>query len=647
MPAAQVREATDIPGTSVRTAWLCRDKPAMKDALRAAGVPTAESARRLLGRREGVRGPRRLPADRQAPRGRRRLGHGARRQRRRARAGAAALRRARARLGRDRGVHRGARGLLRHDHPRRPGRPRLRDPLLPQRPRGDAAPVDLAAVHHDEPGRRAAPGYDEVRELGRRVIDALGIETSATHMEWFYGPKGLKFSEIGCRPPGVGAWDLYSAANDMDLYREWAHVVTHGRPEQPMQRSYAAGHHRAPPRPRRARRGLRRASTRSRAIRASGSSTGTSRRSGTATQPVEAGYMANAWVRLRHPDYDTAARRCSTTSAARSRSTPAELPGATGRRRSCSGRNDSRRRCGRRCAAWTARGPWRWSTAGWQEREAEDAELRGLLDDRGGQPQPAQPRPSRRSPATATSRRHPRAPRPRCASCRRSTASGSRPRWDAVFARDAPVVEATTLPMARGGPPIEALRDVDDWYADAGRAERTRRPRRRGRPVERGVGAPASRGRARSSASARLVDRRRPRARPAGDRSAVRRRRPVGEHPVIAWSAGAMVVTERSSSSTTTPRTGGTPEVLRRRPRAGCTGSSRCPTPGAACPSTTRADGALRPPLRGQRVPAARRRRDRRCSVQRRRGRAGRRASRRRRTRVDGRRRGRRPRRAA
>ena len=27
---------------------------------------------------------------------------------------------------------------------------------------------------------------------------------------------------------------------------------------------------------------------------------------GTPTQPVEAGYMANAWVRLRHPDYDTA-----------------------------------------------------------------------------------------------------------------------------------------------------------------------------------------------------------------------------------------------------------------------------------------------------------------------------------------------------
>ena len=44
LPAAQVREACTIPGTSVHTAWLCRDKPSMKQALREAGVPTAASA---------------------------------------------------------------------------------------------------------------------------------------------------------------------------------------------------------------------------------------------------------------------------------------------------------------------------------------------------------------------------------------------------------------------------------------------------------------------------------------------------------------------------------------------------------------------------------------------------------------------------
>ena len=44
MAAARVREACGIPGTSVRTTWLCRAKPSMKEVLRAGGVPCARSA---------------------------------------------------------------------------------------------------------------------------------------------------------------------------------------------------------------------------------------------------------------------------------------------------------------------------------------------------------------------------------------------------------------------------------------------------------------------------------------------------------------------------------------------------------------------------------------------------------------------------
>ena len=43
LPAARVREAAGIPGTSVRTAFLCRDKPSMKEVLTRAGVPCAQS----------------------------------------------------------------------------------------------------------------------------------------------------------------------------------------------------------------------------------------------------------------------------------------------------------------------------------------------------------------------------------------------------------------------------------------------------------------------------------------------------------------------------------------------------------------------------------------------------------------------------
>jgi carbamoylphosphate synthase large subunit len=81
-----------------------------------------------------------------------------------------------------------------------------------------------------------APGYVEVRELTREVIGALGIGTSATHMEWFFGPKGLKFSEIGCRPPGVGQWDVYCAANEFDIYYEWASAIVRGRTQTPPSR---------------------------------------------------------------------------------------------------------------------------------------------------------------------------------------------------------------------------------------------------------------------------------------------------------------------------------------------------------------------------------------------------------------------------
>ncbi len=139
--------------------------------------------------------------------------------------------------------------------------------------------------------------------MGARVIEALGIGTSATHMEWFFGPKGLRFSEIGARPPGVGAWELYSAGNDIDVHREWANAIVHDHVAAAPSRRMASGI--VALRPER-----------------DGQITGYSGLEevqsrigewvidthlpspGTPTQPVEAGYMANAYVRLRHPDYD-------------------------------------------------------------------------------------------------------------------------------------------------------------------------------------------------------------------------------------------------------------------------------------------------------------------------------------------------------
>ena len=301
MAAARVREWRGIPGTSVRTTWLCRDKPSMKEALRQAGVPTAASAAvdtadeaRAFAREVGY--PLILKP----------------------RAGAGAL------------------GTTRVDSDAQ------LDAALVAFGDADSIAVEEFVEGHEGFYDTIAVGghvvhdwathyypnvleamrhrwispqfvttnridqssfYGEVRELGVRVIAALGIETSATHMEWFYGPKGLRFSEIGCRPPGVGAWDLYSAANDVDVYREWANGIVHGGPDRALSRQYSAG-----------------------IVALRPSSDGVIHGysgldeirdrydewvidaylpdPGTGTQPVEAGYMANAYVRMKHPDYD-------------------------------------------------------------------------------------------------------------------------------------------------------------------------------------------------------------------------------------------------------------------------------------------------------------------------------------------------------
>jgi carbamoylphosphate synthase large subunit len=303
MAAARAREATGIPGTSVHTTYLCRDKPAMKEALRAAGIPCARSAAPRTG--DDIRG---FAADVGFPIILKPA----------AGAGAAGTERvdsaneldaAIARSGVEQGAevaveefvegHEGFYDTISID-----GRI-VMDFATHYYPNVlEAMRTRWISPQFVTTNRIDGSEYRELRGLGQRVVDTLGIGTSATHMEWFSGPKGLYFSEIGCRPPGVRAWDLYAAANDIDIYREWANAIVHGNVSRPPSRRFAAGivalrpdqdgtihgyegideaqqrlgewvidTHLPPP--------------------------------GTPTQGVEAGYMANAWVRMRHPDYDT------------------------------------------------------------------------------------------------------------------------------------------------------------------------------------------------------------------------------------------------------------------------------------------------------------------------------------------------------
>jgi hypothetical protein len=78
-------------------------------------------------------------------------------------------------------------------------------------------------------------------ELGRGVLKALNMGSGFTHMEWFRKADGeVVFGEIGCRPGGAHLVDQMNYTSDIDLFREWARVVCHGRFEAPTTRKYNA-----------------------------------------------------------------------------------------------------------------------------------------------------------------------------------------------------------------------------------------------------------------------------------------------------------------------------------------------------------------------------------------------------------------------
>jgi len=302
VPTAQVRQALGLPGLSLRSAQLCRDKPSMKEALRAAGLPTAESAAvgslaELEAFAERVGYP--LVLKPRAGLG----GLGA--QRVETREGLhAAARALRVTDGNSVAVeewvegHEGffdtitiggqvAHEFIAHYYP----------PVLQALAERRIAP-QIAATNRVE-----APSYRELRDVGRKVIAALGIETAATHMEWFFGPRGLKVSEIGARPAGERIWDLYCVGNDIDLWREWAMAVVHGKVGARCSRRLATGSVQV--RPERDGRitGYEGLHEVLQAVKPFAFQHHLPK-PGTPTDPIYKGYLNNVWFRLRHPDYD-------------------------------------------------------------------------------------------------------------------------------------------------------------------------------------------------------------------------------------------------------------------------------------------------------------------------------------------------------
>lgn len=75
--------------------------------------------------------------------------------------------------------------------------------------------------------------------LGMGVLDALGMGTGFTHMEWYRKADGeVVFGEIGCRPGGAHLADQMNFTCDIDVFREWARAVCWKTWEAPTDRKY-------------------------------------------------------------------------------------------------------------------------------------------------------------------------------------------------------------------------------------------------------------------------------------------------------------------------------------------------------------------------------------------------------------------------
>lgn len=300
--AARVREATGIPGLTYQQTLLVRDKPLMKEFMRNNGIPCAASIGTdsvedvvnfgrnvgypiIIKPRDGAGAAKTWRVDSENDLGPAladtRVGHG----------GSVAV---------EEFIegHEGfydtltVNGEIRHDFISHyyPG-------VLEAMRHRWISPMIIVTNRHD------APGYDEVKAMGHKVIQRLGLDTSPTHMEWFFGNKGLKFSEIGARPPGVSQWDLYCAANDIDLFKEWADGIVHGNTWGHLSRQYSAAQLALRP------------TQDGHIVGYEGVDAVQAKYGqwifdaylppvGSATQPVEAGFKANAWIHIKYPDYD-------------------------------------------------------------------------------------------------------------------------------------------------------------------------------------------------------------------------------------------------------------------------------------------------------------------------------------------------------
>lgn len=240
VPLALAREALGIAGLSADAARNFRDKSRMKNVLRAAGVPCARHT--LVGDRktaESFVGQVGFPVVVKPPDG----------------AGGKAT----YRLDQPADLAR-----LLERFPPDPGQPTLFEEFVCGTEHSfDSVVIDGRPVWHSIsrympsplevlendwiqwcvllPREIDGPEFDPIREAGFAAVEALGLQTGLSHMEWFRLASGdIAISEVGARPPGAQISSLLSYAHDVDFYQAWPRLMVFGEFAAP-ERRYAAG----------------------------------------------------------------------------------------------------------------------------------------------------------------------------------------------------------------------------------------------------------------------------------------------------------------------------------------------------------------------------------------------------------------------
>lgn len=90
------------------------------------------------------------------------------------------------------------------------------------------------------PRERDDATFTRFHPINGAALAALGIGTALTHMEWFLAGDRMLVNEVGARPPGVHIMPMMGLAHETDMIRAWAELVSFDR-FTPLERKWAAG----------------------------------------------------------------------------------------------------------------------------------------------------------------------------------------------------------------------------------------------------------------------------------------------------------------------------------------------------------------------------------------------------------------------